>query len=36
MHAAKEQNIELDRKSLAHLAMHEPQTFKQLVQQVTS
>ncbi len=36
MHALKEQNLELDRKSLAHLAMHEPQSFEALVQQVTA
>ncbi len=36
MHGLKEKNIDLDRKALAHLAMHEPQAFEQLVQQTTS
>ncbi|MBN2366267.1 MAG: 50S ribosomal protein L20 [Calditrichaeota bacterium] len=36
MHGLKEKNIDLDRKALAHLAMHEPQAFEQLVQQVTA
>jgi large subunit ribosomal protein L20 len=35
IHALKEKNIELDRKSLAHLVMHEPKAFEQLVQEVT-
>ena len=30
----KEKNIELDRKSLAHLALHEPEAFKKLVELV--
>ena len=30
----KEKNIELDRKSLAHLALHEPDSFKKLVETV--
>ncbi len=36
IHALQDKNIELDRKSLAHLAMHEPEAFEQLVQQVTA
>jgi large subunit ribosomal protein L20 len=36
MHALKEKNIDLDRKSLAHLAMHEPKAFESLVQQVSA
>ena len=36
MHALKEKSIDLDRKSLAHLAMHEPKAFESLVQQVTA
>jgi large subunit ribosomal protein L20 len=36
IHALQEKNIELDRKSLAHLAMHDPNAFEQLVQQVTA
>ncbi len=36
MHALKESNVELDRKALAHLAMHEPKAFETLVQQVTA
>ncbi len=35
MHGLKENQIELDRKALAHLAMHEPEAFKVLVEQVT-
>ncbi len=35
MHLLKENNVALDRKALAHLAMHEPESFKALVQQVT-
>ncbi len=34
MHGLKAQNIELDRKILADLAVHSPQTFLQLVQKV--
>jgi large subunit ribosomal protein L20 len=30
----KTKNIELDRKSLAHLAMHEPEAFKKLIELV--
>ncbi|MCK6622742.1 MAG: 50S ribosomal protein L20 [Calditrichaceae bacterium] len=30
----KDKNIDLNRKSLAHLAMHEPEAFKSLVEQV--
>ncbi|MEJ2634149.1 MAG: 50S ribosomal protein L20 [Calditrichia bacterium] len=36
MHALKESNVDLDRKALAHLAMHEPKAFEALVQQVTA
>jgi large subunit ribosomal protein L20 len=32
----KIKSIDLDRKSLAHLAMHEPNAFKELVQQVSA
>jgi large subunit ribosomal protein L20 len=35
IHALKEKNIELDRKSLAHLVMHEPKAFEQLVHEIT-
>ena len=34
MHGLKENQIELDRRALAHLAMHEPESFKALVEQV--
>jgi large subunit ribosomal protein L20 len=34
MHGLKQLNIELDRKILADLAVHSPQTFGQLVQRV--
>ncbi|MFC2157305.1 50S ribosomal protein L20 [Acidobacteriota bacterium] len=34
MNGLKTQNIELDRKILADLAVHSPQTFVQLVQKV--
>jgi large subunit ribosomal protein L20 len=34
MHGLKQQNIELDRKILADLAVHSPQTFLLLVQKV--
>lgn len=34
MHGLREQNIELDRKILADLAVHSPQTFLQLVEKV--
>lgn len=30
----KEKGIELDRKTLAHLALHEPDTFKSIVETV--
>ncbi len=30
----KKKNIEINRKVLAHLAVHEPETFKQLVEEV--
>ncbi|RMF57397.1 MAG: 50S ribosomal protein L20 [Calditrichaeota bacterium] len=36
MHGLREHNIELDRKALAHLAMHEPEAFKSLVEQVSA
>lgn len=35
MHGLKENSIELDRKVLAHLAMHDPVAFKEIVQQVS-
>jgi large subunit ribosomal protein L20 len=35
MNGLKENNIELDRKVLAHVAMHDPDAFKELVQQVS-
>lgn len=35
MNGLKENNIELDRKLLAHVAMHDPDAFKELVQQVS-
>ncbi|NOX37200.1 MAG: 50S ribosomal protein L20 [Calditrichaeota bacterium] len=34
IHGLKEKNIDLNRKALAHLAMHEPDAFKALVEQV--
>jgi large subunit ribosomal protein L20 len=34
MHGLKEAGIELDRKVLADLAIHDPQAFAQLVEQV--
>ena len=36
MYGLKEKNIELDRKSLAHLAMNEPKAFTKLIQQVNA
>ena len=36
IHALKEKNVQLDRKTLAHIAMHEPDTFQALVQQVSA
>ncbi len=36
IHALKEKSIALDRKSLAHLAMHEPKVFEQLIQHITA
>ncbi|MGH1363243.1 MAG: 50S ribosomal protein L20 [Calditrichia bacterium] len=36
MNALKNSNVELNRKALAHLAMHEPNAFKALVEQVAS
>lgn len=35
MHGLKENNIELNRKVLAHLAMHDSDAFKELVSQVS-
>jgi large subunit ribosomal protein L20 len=32
----KKKNIALDRKTLAHLAMHEPESFKKIVEMVKS
>ena len=34
IHGLRQQNIELDRKILADLAVHSPQTFVQLIQKV--
>jgi len=34
MHGLKEKNIEINRKALSHLAMHEPEAFKALVDQI--
>lgn len=34
MHGLKAKDIDLNRKSLAHIAMHEPQAFQALVEQV--
>lgn len=34
MHALKEQNIALDRKTLAHLAKEKPETFQRVVKKV--
>ena len=34
MHLLNKNNIEMDRKVLAHLAFHEPETFKSIVNQV--
>lgn len=36
MHHLRDNHIELDRKTLAHLAMHEPKAFESLVQEVTA
>ncbi len=36
MHGLKCNNIELNRKTLAHLAMHEPEAFQKLVEQVAA
>ncbi|MBN1307477.1 MAG: 50S ribosomal protein L20 [Chitinispirillaceae bacterium] len=36
MAGLKAKNIDLDRKTLAHLAVHEPDTFKSLVETVKS
>jgi len=35
MNGLKEKSIELDRKVLAHIAMHDPAAFKEIVQQVS-
>lgn len=34
VHGLKTHSIELDRKALAHIAMHEPDAFKELVAQI--
>ena len=34
MHLLQKNNIEMDRKLLAHIAFHEPTTFKSIVDQV--
>ena len=34
MHLLQKNNIEVDRKLLAHIAFHEPMTFKSIVDQV--
>ena len=34
MHLLQKNNIEMDRKLLAHIALHEPTTFKTIVEQV--
>ena len=34
MNGLKKNNIELDRKILAHIAVHDPQTFEKIVKQV--
>ena len=34
--ALKKNNVDLNRKALAHLAMHEPAAFKQLVEQTAA
>ena len=34
MHLLQKNNIEMDRKLLAHIAFHEPATFKSIVDQV--
>jgi large subunit ribosomal protein L20 len=36
IHELQKNEIQLDRKALAHLAMHEPKAFETLVQQVTA
>ena len=36
MGALRKSNVELNRKVLAHLAMHEPEAFSQVVKQVAS
>jgi len=36
MHGLKKANIELDRKVLADMAVHDPQGFSELVKQVTA
>ena len=35
IHKLKEKNITLNRKVLAHLAMHHPTTFQKLIEQVS-
>lgn len=36
INGVKAKNIDLDRKALAHLAMHEPEAFKALVEQTAA
>jgi len=36
MHLLKEKNVELDRKVLAHMALHQPESFASLVSSVKS
>ncbi len=36
IYGLKTKNIDLDRKALAHLAMHEPEAFKALVEQTVA
>ena len=36
MFLLKEKSVEMDRKALAHIAMHEPKAFESLVQTVTA
>lgn len=35
MGSLRKSNVALDRKALAHLAMHDPETFTQVVQKVS-
>lgn len=36
MHALRGSEVALDRKALAHIAMHDPDGFKHIVEQVTA